>query len=272
MYNVLSLGAGVQSSTLAMMYAKKELSPMPDFAVFADTQGEPKAVYKWLNWLEKQLPFPVYRVSKGNLKKDSLKLRTSKVTGLKYIRSTVPFYLFNKGKSKGFLRRGCTEEYKIRPIKSFVRRKCKIKYGETNVRVKQIIGISTDEIVRVKQSNVAWIKHVFPLIENNISRQNCLEWFKKNNLEIPPRSACIFCPYHSNAFWKNLKENSPKEFEEAVKYEKDAKKIYKKTHLFSDPKYDVSIYYQNNLENFDNKKDIKQLDMFDAECEGMCGV
>ena len=81
MINVLSLGAGVQSSTLAMMFAKGELKPMPDFAVFADTQGEPKTVYQWLDWLETQLPYPVYRISKGNLAEEAIRVRTSKVTG-----------------------------------------------------------------------------------------------------------------------------------------------------------------------------------------------
>ena len=57
----LSLGAGVQSSTLALMYALGELEPMPKAAIFADTQAEPASVYKWLDWLEKQLPYPVYR-------------------------------------------------------------------------------------------------------------------------------------------------------------------------------------------------------------------
>ena len=38
---VLSLGAGVQSSTLAFMYDLGEIGPMPDFAVFADTMAEP---------------------------------------------------------------------------------------------------------------------------------------------------------------------------------------------------------------------------------------
>jgi len=272
MYNVLSLGAGVQSSTLAMMYAKKELEPMPDFAVFADTQGEPKAVYKWLDWLEQQLPYPVYKVSKGNLAEDSLRLRTSKVTGLKYIRATVPFHLFNEGKSKGFLARGCTGDYKIQPIKVFVRRKCKIKNKETDVRVNMIIGISTDEIARIKISKVLWIKHSYPLIENNISRDDCLDWFSKNNLDIPPRSACIFCPYHGKVFWTNLKKNSPEEFEQAIQYEKDVKEVYKKTDMWKDPKYDFSIHSKNNLENFANEKEEDQLDLFDAECEGMCGV
>jgi hypothetical protein len=272
MYNILSLGAGVQSSTLAMMYSRGELSPKPDFAVFADTQGEPKAVYKWLDWLEKQLTFPVYRVSKGNLKEDSLRLRTSKVTGKKYVGATVPFYLFNNGEAKGYLMRGCTGDYKIKPIQVFIRRQCKIKNKESEVQVNMLIGISTDEIVRVKPSKIPWIKHSYPLIENNISREDCLDWFKSNGLDVPPRSACIFCPYHNKPFWSDLKKNSPEEFEEALQYDRDVRALYKQTDMWSDPKYEVTIHSGNNLENFDAKKDVNQLDMFDAECEGMCGV
>lgn len=54
-YNFLSLGAGVQSSTMALMAAKGEITPMPDAAIFADTSAEPQAVYDWLDWLIKQL-------------------------------------------------------------------------------------------------------------------------------------------------------------------------------------------------------------------------
>lgn len=49
--HVISLGAGVQSSTMALMAAKGEITPMPTAAVFADTQDEPQSVYRWLDWL-----------------------------------------------------------------------------------------------------------------------------------------------------------------------------------------------------------------------------
>lgn len=42
---VLSLGAGVQSTTLVLMAAHGVVGPMPDCAIFADTGWEPKAVY-----------------------------------------------------------------------------------------------------------------------------------------------------------------------------------------------------------------------------------
>ena len=274
MINVLSLGAGVQSSTLAMMFAKGELKPMPDFAVFADTQGEPKTVYQWLDWLETQLPYPVYRISKGNLAKEAIRVRTSKVTGKKYIGgSTIPVFLFKNGIRKGFLPRGCTNDFKIKPIRTFLRRHCKIKNKETAVQINLMLGISTDEATRMKPSQVEWIKHTFPLIDNNISWSDCLQWFKNNNLKLPPRSACIFCPYHSLSFWKDLKENSPDEFNQALEYEQKVKKAYKETDEFQDDIYDVSIHQYNDLKNVTVKKEKhEQLDLFTGECEGMCGV
>ena len=44
MLTVISLGAGVQSSVMALMAAHGEITPMPDCAIFADTQAEPTRV------------------------------------------------------------------------------------------------------------------------------------------------------------------------------------------------------------------------------------
>jgi hypothetical protein len=69
---ILSLGAGAQSTTLALMAAHGEIGPMPDCAIFADTGWEPKAVYEHLAWLRSPnvLPFPVHIVSAGDLRAD----------------------------------------------------------------------------------------------------------------------------------------------------------------------------------------------------------
>ena len=69
---------------------------------------------------------------------------------------------------------------------------------------------------------------------------------------------------------RELKKNNPKEFSEVVKYEKKAKKIFKTLTAFNG-NYDISIHSSNNLENFTDKKE-DQLDLFNTECEGMCGV
>ena len=50
--NILSLGAGVQSSTLLLMSLYGEIPPL-DYVIFADTGWEPTAVYKHLEKLKK---------------------------------------------------------------------------------------------------------------------------------------------------------------------------------------------------------------------------
>lgn len=52
---ILSLGAGVQSSTVLLMAARGELEYEIDGAIFSDTQWEPKVVYDWLAFLEEQV-------------------------------------------------------------------------------------------------------------------------------------------------------------------------------------------------------------------------
>jgi hypothetical protein len=45
---VISLGAGVQSTTMALMAARGEIAPMPDCAIFADTQGRLLSANRWI--------------------------------------------------------------------------------------------------------------------------------------------------------------------------------------------------------------------------------
>lgn len=70
----LSLGAGVQSTTMALLAAHGEVRPMPSCAIFADTGWEPRAVYDHLEWLMSGnvLPFPVHIVSAGNIRDELL--------------------------------------------------------------------------------------------------------------------------------------------------------------------------------------------------------
>lgn len=97
---VLSLGAGVQSTTLALMAAHGEIEP-PDCAIFADTGWEPGEVYAHLAWLEGVLPFPVYRVSRGNLRETVVSGRFE----------PIPWH-----REGGPGPRQCTYQYKLRPI------------------------------------------------------------------------------------------------------------------------------------------------------------
>ena len=66
---VLSLGAGVQSTVVALMAERGDILPI-DCAIFADTQSEPSGVYRHLDWLSGALSYPVHRVSRGSLRQE----------------------------------------------------------------------------------------------------------------------------------------------------------------------------------------------------------
>jgi 3'-phosphoadenosine 5'-phosphosulfate sulfotransferase (PAPS reductase)/FAD synthetase len=60
----LSLGAGVQSTVMALMADRGDFGAIPDVAIFADTGWEPEKVYKHLDWLESELKnFKILRVN-----------------------------------------------------------------------------------------------------------------------------------------------------------------------------------------------------------------
>ena len=273
-WNVLNLGAGVQSSTLALMAARGEITPMPDFAVFADTQAEPQSVYDWLDWLEKQLPFPVYRVSRGNLTEDSL-ARTYKKRGTPQVRNLIPMFgLMPNGEKTAAIGRRCTADYKVEAILKCIKRECGIKRGQKDITVTQWIGISWDEIQRMKYPNYTWTQHRWPLIEKKMQRHQCLQWMKDNGYPEPPRSACVYCPFHSDTEWRRLRDREPKEFQRAIQFDKDLRKA----HNEHNPDLNMEVYLHKTCKpldeiDFDSDEDKGQMTWdFQAECEGMCGV
>jgi 3'-phosphoadenosine 5'-phosphosulfate sulfotransferase (PAPS reductase)/FAD synthetase len=67
---ILSLGAGVQSSTMALMAEEGAFGVKPDAAIFADTGWEPPQVYEHLEWLKTKLSYPVYTIQYGNIRED----------------------------------------------------------------------------------------------------------------------------------------------------------------------------------------------------------
>lgn len=270
-WNALSLGAGVQSSTLALIAAAGEITPMPDFAIFADTQAEPKSVYKWLDWLEKQLPFPVHRVTRGNMTEEMMTLRTAK-DGRQWTKGAIPAFMQAPDGTIGLLGRSCTADYKIAPILKNLRRLCAIKRGEKQVQVTQWIGISYDEIQRMKPSRDKWTQHRWPLVELEMRRHDCLAWLKKHGFPEPPRSACSYCPFHSNKEWRRLKEHEPEAFAEAVRVEKELQRTKAETdNMRSIPWLHRSCVPLEDVD-LSTEEDAGQLDMFGNECEGLCGV
>lgn len=258
---ILSLGAGVQSTTLALMAAAGEIGDMPDAAIFANTGWEPQHVYDHLDKLEKALPFPLYRVSSGNLRNDIANASNS--TGQRF--AAVPWFMKMPDGSSAMGRRQCTAEYKLRPIQRKVvdLHEGKRPKGGTEMW----IGISTDEAIRMKPSRVQYIVNRWPLIELRMNRNDCKKWLERNGWDAP-KSSCIGCPFHSNFHWRELKQKYPNEWADAVEVDKLIR---------NQPKFKAQQYMHRSLKPLDevdlrSDAEIGQGDLFGNECEGMCGV
>ena len=273
--HILSLGAGVQSSTLALMAAKGLVTPMPQCAIFADTQAEPPSVYRWLDWLEKQLPFPVHRVTAGSLTERITTTRVNRKTGERYYSNMIPAYTLNPDGSKGIVGRSCTSNFKIVPILKKERQLGAIKRGQKTVGVIQWIGISLDEVSRMKDSRDPWLESRWPLIEMRMNRHDCFRWMEANGYPAPPRSACSYCPFHSDAEWRRLKTEEPEEFAKAVEVEKGLQAAH--ASITTPGKKAGTAYLHNSLlpldqVDFSTEEENGQTNMFQNECEGMCGI
>jgi hypothetical protein len=267
----LSLGAGVQSSTLALMAAHGEITPMPTAAIFADTQAEPASVYRWLDWLTERLPFPVYRVTAGSLTDAALAVHVS-AKGITYYRTVIPFHTKGvDGEAGRIPHRTCTRDYKIVPLMRAVRKLAAVPRGCKEVRLVQWIGISLDEIQRMKPSREPWAATRWPLIECRMTRAGCLEWLKANGYPEPPRSACVYCPFRSNREWRYLKRHDPEGFAEAVAFDREARRVRQGTTLKSEAYVHRSLVPLDEVD-LRNDTDKGQMTMWDDECEGMCGV
>lgn len=313
--DIISLGAGVQSSTLLMMADRGEIEVdgkvvIPRYAIMSDPGNEPEKVYKWLEFLQSQVKnIKIILTSNGNIIDDTLNgieknerfasvpFFTKKIVpvykkipvGMKEVhynsfdeicKKDDPDYSYSQevmhykdGEQlgtrveKGILWRQCTGEYKI----SAVRKELRKLYGygprdKVKEKFRLWMGISTDEIQRVKPSGVNYIKNIFPLIDYEMSRQDCLDWFSKNDLPLPPRSSCIICPYHSNTHWRDMKENDPISWYMAVDFDKKIRNM---------PKLDSQVFLHRSCRPLDQVDlGVEQLgfDLFSNECEGMCGV
>lgn len=267
----LSLGAGVQSSTLALMAVHGEIPP-PDCAIFADTGAEPKAVYEWLNKLESLMPWPLHRVMKGDGLLENIK---GAINGGRF--AGAPFYTeneaFNATDKEGQLRRQCTREFKVEPITQKLRSLIGAAKGERlagkGTLVIQYIGISLDEIIRMKPSRERWIEHQWPLIEKRMTRWDCMMWLQKHGYTVPPKSACSFCPCHGNHEWRFLRDNDKAAWNQAVEVDRMIRGGVRGT------KHALYLHRDMKpLDEVDLSTDIErgQMSLFENECEGMCGV
>ncbi|MFE2011153.1 hypothetical protein [Streptomyces sp. NPDC059491] len=216
-FRALSLGAGVQSSALLALSAEGIL-PKVDYAVFADTGWEPQSVYTHLDRLEREIAapagIPILRVSSGNIRDDAL--------NPDHRFASMPLYILNQDGRPGMTRRQCSGEYKVKPIKKKIRELLGYPYPmrvPKGVFVEQWIGISVDDFYRAKDADVKYMRNRHPLIDMDWTRSDCVRHLASLGLADTPKSSCLGCPFHGNAQWRNIRDNSPAEWEDIVEFD-----------------------------------------------------
>jgi 3'-phosphoadenosine 5'-phosphosulfate sulfotransferase (PAPS reductase)/FAD synthetase len=185
-WQVISLGVGVQSTTLTLLNLFREIeNPTPNI-IFADTGLERAPTYDYLY----NVLIPFIQSRAGNLyivrAERSLRQICEQDRCLPSVAN-----------------RWCTEKAKIVPIE---------KLAKALRATVQQVGISTDESVRARPLP----SKRYPLLEIGFSRKDCMAYIKSKGLPIPTKSGCLICPFASRNFYKNQFFEARSEFEYAL--------------------------------------------------------
>lgn len=226
---IISLGVGVQSTALYYM-SSMGLIERCDYAIFADTGGEKTKTLEYfqylLDWQKKNNGIPLYKADYIDLKKDLLNQTNSSNNRF----ASIPAFTMDQGEL-GMLKRQCTNEYKISQVTKKLREILDLPGKKRLPKTEIYQGITLDEMHRMKIPQGKWKIHIYPFcgyiafpdgkckrIESQtMTRNDILNWYKEQNLPIPEKSSCVFCPFQSDQNWIRLKNTVPADFEEACK-------------------------------------------------------
>ncbi len=227
---ILSYGAGLNSTAL-MVYLVENKLPL-DEVVFADTGGETPETYRHLKVTDEYLhnhniPLTIVRSKKGALYDTCVR------------RKVIPSQVW----------RWCTRDHKITPIHQH--------YRQYEAPIIQYLGIAYEERDRAKPSGLSNITNSFPLIENRVDRQGCLDLICLSNFDFPapPRSGCYFCPFNSLSRWREIYGNHRDLFLKARLLEETSKHYPKqKLTRLSLEQLQESFESQRRLQDFTVRK------------------
>ena len=289
----MSYGGGIQSTAIAHLVINKHPALMsvtknlPTAFYFADTGDEPESVYKTVDQTTtalSQVGLPLFVVKKESEYGESISedILNRVTLGISRGGDIPPVFTRNPDGTQGHVQRQCTASWKVdvleRAIKKHAGLNLRMKaHQELGRIVEQWIGISLDEASRMRDPRKKWFSYFYPLVEMGWTRQHCVDYLDFIDVKAA-RSACVYCPYHSNREWVRLKNEEPEAFDRAVEFERKLHAIIDdgKTigGLTNKPFLHRSMVpVEQAVENYQEELD-KQPDLFgfDDECAGVCGV
>ena len=117
--NVLSFGAGVQSTALLLLYFNGKLDIKFDHIIFANVGFEHPDIMKHLSVMQSiatQNDHVIHIANYKNLAEDL----DSYLVGYKDRVAQIPFFTKDEAGNKGMLTRQCTKDYKIDQVTIFI--------------------------------------------------------------------------------------------------------------------------------------------------------
>lgn len=269
----ISLGWGVQSFTLAVMAALGDIPPV-DVAIHADTTHERSATYEfaawWSPWLEKRGVRVVTVLETGDVDRVTTRISDEvlRIPAYAVIRelqsggSEVNIPAHTASFSGGMLRRQCTQRWKIAPMRKW------LQANRNGKQVETLLGISLDEFQRMRDSDVRYITHSYPLIDMRMTRLDCVNYLQRNGVDVPVKSSCVFCPFHNKTAWREMAKEDGDDWRKAVAVDDALRKVR--------PPYDLFVHSSRiPLSEVDMRtpEDFGQLVLFDDSCDsGYCFV
>ena len=207
----ISYGGGSPSLALIVLNIKKQIKPITgrdqvDEIIFADTGWERSDIISQTKEIKKYIESHGYKFTIVQSELGSLEnyledqLKDDGFVPIPYL-----------SKDKGIGQRQCTNQFKLRPINSYLRK----NYGPIS-RIAQL-GIHYDEFQRVKDPVIKRDVNRFPLVDLKLRRADCVKILEEEGLPIPPKSACVGCPYLPASRFINLSKEIPADFERAEK-------------------------------------------------------
>ena len=203
-----SFGGGVQSWALVAA-AVLELIDWPDVIVFADTVSEHPETYEFIERHKAHMGSLFKVVKPGDY-------RTGVQLGLlEDMRENKKTRIPVKVGQGGYFNRTCTRDWKARRINKYLR----TEYIKSPWRT--ALGFSLDEVERIKPSKSQWQTYFYPLLELRLTRAACASLCMEVFGEVPIKSSCVFCPFHSVLYWRNLETNYREVYTDVKTLEKE---------------------------------------------------
>lgn len=234
---ILSCGAGMQSTALALMscankllsegrckgfnFQYTELVPIYDAILFCDLGFEPSWVLTQVHFIKQACEWAgiPFHILKSDLHKDYLN-----DFGKKRVVS-IPFWTISADGKKGKMMRNCTLDYKITLMQNFVRwnllgykKGQRTKPGDHKAH-EMHLGFSKEEEKRCSENPHKMFVNKFPLCEMNLVRADNYAYIKDVWGLETKASACTFCPFHRNYFFQYIKKNDLPQYEDLIEFD-----------------------------------------------------